>query len=93
VAFRHAPLAEALAAVQAAWEDATERHAPEHGPFVAALEMLAAEARTEGVTVLELLKAVDALAKPSLGGDARLDWARVRMTAGRQLIRAYYADG
>jgi hypothetical protein len=90
--FHHAPLAAAMAAVRAAWEDATERHAPVYVPFVAALEALAADARAVGVSIVELLKAVDALARPPRGGDDRLDWDAVRIKAGVHLIRAYYAD-
>jgi hypothetical protein len=79
--------------VHAAWEAAAERHDPEYGPFVATLETLAADARAVGVPIVEVLKAVDALARPSRGGDGRLDWDSVRPKAGAHLIRAYYVDG
>jgi hypothetical protein len=90
--FHHGPLAAAMAAVRAAWEDATERHAPEYVPFVAALEALAADARAVGVSLVELLTAVEAVARGEWGTDDRLDWDAVRAKAGAHLIRAYYAD-
>ena len=92
-AFRDGPLAAAMAAVHAAWEDATERCAPEYAPLVASLEVLAADARAVGVSIVEVLKAVDALARPSVGGDARLDWGPMRAKVGTHLVVAYNADG
>jgi len=60
---------------------------------VASLAVLAADARAVGVSIVEVLKAVDALARPSLGGDARLDWGPMRAKVGTHLLVAYNADG
>jgi hypothetical protein len=90
-AFRRAPLAEQLAAVRAAWEEALERRAPTHGPFAAALDALATAARAEGVSVVELLKAGYTLAGSPVDIGRRA-WDAARPEIGTRLVRAYYAE-
>ena len=80
------------AAVRAAWQQSLARCEPHHEPLAVALRAFAREARAHAVSAAVLLTALDALIRPSMGGDAALDWDHVREWAGMIAIRAYYQD-
>jgi len=80
------------AAVREAWKQSLAQCEPHHEPLAVALRTFAREARAHGVSPAVLLTALDALIRPSLGGDSALDWDSVREWAGMIAIRAYYQD-
>jgi hypothetical protein len=90
---RHTPAAARgpyLAAVRDAWERARAAHDSEHPALCLALAAYARDGRARGVPVEVLLRALDTVVRPERGGDAVLDFGRVREVAGTQLIRSYY---
>jgi hypothetical protein len=80
------------AAVRDAWKESLEVCEPKHEPLAVALRSFAREARAHAVTPAVLLTALDAIVRPSMGGDSSLDWDHVREWAGMIAIRAYYQD-
>jgi hypothetical protein len=80
------------AAVRDAWRESLQRCEPHHEPLADALRAFAREARAHAVSAAVLLTSLDALIRPSLGGDSALDWDHVREWAGKIAIRAYYQD-
>jgi hypothetical protein len=79
-------------AVRRAWEAGCRAADPRHPPLRAALEALARGARDDGVAITDVLRTLDAVCRPSVGGDGALDWDHVREWAGRVVIRSYYRD-
>jgi hypothetical protein len=75
-----------------AWVEARRQHDPELPAFMDALKALAHDAREKHVDVSMLLKALDSITRPEIGGESVLDWDHVREIAGRVVIRAYYRD-
>jgi hypothetical protein len=57
-----------------------------------ALQALARTARDDGVGITDVLRTLDAVCRPSVGGDGALDWDHVREWAGGVVIGAYYRD-
>ena len=78
--------------VRRAWEAGCRAADPTHPPLRAALQALARTARDGGVAVSDVLRTLDAVCRPSVGGDGALDWDHVREWAGRVVIAAYYRD-
>ena len=77
-------------ALRAAWRTASEARDGEHPALALAVAAFARDGRARGAPVELLLRALDTIVRPQLGGDAALDFASVREWAGTQLIRAYY---
>ncbi len=90
---RHTPAAARgpyFMAVREAWRRARAAHDAEHAGLCLALAAYAHDGRARGVPVATLLRALDTVVRPDQGGDAALDFARARETAGTRLIRSYY---
>ena len=79
-------------AVRRAWEAGCRAADPTHPPLRAALQALARTARDGGVAVSGVLRTLNAVCRPSVGGDGALDWDHVREWAGGVVIAAYYRD-
>jgi hypothetical protein len=79
-------------AVRRAWEAGCRAVEPEHPPLRAALQRLARTARDGAVPISEVLRTLDAVCRPSVGGDGTLAWDHVREWAGGVVIEAYYRD-
>ena len=80
------------AAVREAWQGSLAVCDATYEPLAVALRAFAREARTRGLPAATVLTALDALIRPSAGGNAALDWDHVRQWAGTVAIRAYYQD-
>jgi len=80
------------AAVREAWAQSLARCEPHYEPLAVALRAFARDARAHAVSAAVLLRTLDALIRPELGGDGALDWDHVREWAGMIAIRAYYQD-
>jgi hypothetical protein len=77
-------------AVREAWQRAhaaNDAHDPGLGLALAAY---ARDGRARGVPVATLLRALDIVVCPARGGEAHLNFGRVREAAGTCLIRSYY---
>jgi hypothetical protein len=79
-------------AVRRAWQAGCRAADPVHPPLRAALETLAREARAGALPVTDVLRTLDAVCRPYVGGDGTLDWDHVREWAGGVVIGAYYRD-
>jgi hypothetical protein len=78
--------------VRRAWEAGCRAMDPTHPPLRTALQALARTARDDGVGITDVLRTLDAVCRPSVGGDGALDWDHVREWAGGVVIGAYYRD-
>jgi len=74
------------------WQEARDRHDARHPPLLAAVATLARNARARGVGVGLVLRALNAVIDPRLGGDPGLVWDSVREHAGETAIASYYRD-
>ena len=79
-------------ALRAAWQAAREAGNAEHRALALTLAAYARDGRARGVPVALLLRALDTIVRPGLGGDLALDFGRVREWAGAEVIRRYYQD-
>ena len=86
-----APLRDGLyQAVRTAWSAGRAAHHPHYPPLERALEHLARHARTQEIPMSAVLRTLDAVCRPAVGGDDALDWDHVRAWAGGVVIHAYY---
>jgi hypothetical protein len=72
-----------------AWRQARDRRATDLWHAVGAL---AIDARTRGIPVSDVLRALNAVIDPRLGGDPALDWDHLREHAGKVVIANYYRE-
>jgi hypothetical protein len=79
-------------AVRAAWAAGCRAHVAHSLPLEGALERLARGARTEGVSVIAVLRTLDVISRSSDGDGGTLDRGDVRAWAGGVVIRAYFRD-
>ena len=81
-----------LSAVREAWRTACALRDPRAPALDLALRAFARDGRARGASVGSLLRALDALVRPTDGGDSGLDVPTLREWAGTQVIRSYYRD-
>ncbi len=81
-----------LSAVREAWRSACLLSDPRAPALDLALRAFARDGRARGASVGSLLRALDALVRPTEGGDAGLDVPTLREWAGTQVIRSFYRD-
>ena len=69
-----------------AWTAGCRAHDPQHPPLRDALASLGRVARARDVPIAAVLRTLDAVCRPEVGGDATLDWDHFREWAGGVVI-------